>query len=175
MKEVGKKVDGLYILLSHHDSNGRNLSLSVHSSKKNGTEDIILWHKRLGNVSSTVLHKVFPSSLQQIRSHLDRCTVCPCAKQTRLPFTTSSIQSKAYLYFIHVGIWGPYKIATFDGNKFFLTIVDDYSRFTWVFLLEQKSDVCVCLQYFLTYIKNQFEKCIKTIRTDNGTVSQLSV
>lgn len=145
MKKIGKEDDGLYILLNHYDSNRRNLNLVVQGSQRNETEDISLWHKKLGHTSCTILHEMFPNSLQQIKTRLDKCTVCPCAKQTRLSFTSSSIQSKSYLNLIHVNVWGPYKTAIFDGNKFFLTVVDDYSRFTWIFLLNQKSDVYVCL------------------------------
>lgn len=65
-------------------------------------------------------------------------------------------------------MWGPYKTTTFDGNKYILTIVDDYTKMTWIFLLKLKSDVCVALQQFLMYVSTQFNKIIKIIRTDNG-------
>lgn len=65
-------------------------------------------------------------------------------------------------------MWGPYKTATFDGNKYILTIVYDYTKMTWIFLLKLKSDVCVALQQFLMYVSTQFNKIIKIIRTDNG-------
>lgn len=64
MKEIGKEDDELYILLNHYDFNGRNFSLAVQGSKRNETEDISLWHKRLGHTSSTTLHKMFPNSLE---------------------------------------------------------------------------------------------------------------
>ncbi|XP_075087669.1 uncharacterized protein LOC142169672 [Nicotiana tabacum] len=65
-----------------------------------------------------------------IASKLDKYTVCPCAKQTRLTFPTRSIKSSDCFDLIHMDLWGPYRIATYDGNKYFLTIVDDYSRMT---------------------------------------------
>lgn len=65
-------------------------------------------------------------------------------------------------------MWGPYKTATFDGNKYILTIVYDYTKMTWIFLLKLKPDVCVALQQFLMYVSTQFNKIIKIIRTDNG-------
>lgn len=70
---------------------------------------------------------------------------------------------------IHVDLWGLYSTSTFDGNKYFLTIVDDFSRMTWIFLLKHKYDVSMSIQLFLRFVKNQFAKTIKVIRTDNGT------
>lgn len=66
-------------------------------------------------------------------------------------------------------LWGPYKTPTHDGHKYFLTVVDDLSRYTWIFLLRLKSDVCIIIQKFLVHSKTQFDKTVKCVRTDNGT------
>lgn len=55
------------------------------------------------------------------------------------------------------------------ATNIFLTVVDDYSRMCWVFLLKLKSDVCVIIKQFITFVKTQFDKVIRVIRTDNGT------
>lgn len=55
-----------------------------------------------------------------------------------------------------------------NDKRFFLTIVDDFSRFTWVYLLKFKSETCVLVQQFLAYVKTQFDKTVKVVRTDNG-------
>lgn len=49
----------------------------------------------------------------------------------------------------------------------FLTIVDDYTRMTWIYLLKLKSDVCTVVSIFLQYVKIQFNKTVKVIRSDN--------
>lgn len=69
---------------------------------------------------------------------------------------------------IHANLWGPYRLPIFDGNKYFLTLVDDFSRMTWLFLLKFNSYVCVVLKFFMSYVKTQFNKNVKVIRTDNG-------
>jgi len=51
----------------------------------------------------------------------------------------------------------------------FLTIVDDYSRYTWIFPLKQKSEVVKILEDFVVFIQTQFETIIKVIRSDNRT------
>lgn len=66
-------------------------------------------------------------------------------------------------------MWGPYKIVILDGNKYFLTVLDDYSRMTWVFLLKQKSNACVSLQHFFSFFRTQFDTTVKVIRLENET------
>ena len=63
---------------------------------------------------------------------------------------------------------GPYKVKTHDNCKMFLTIVDDFSRHTWIFLLKHKSDVVSLLYQFVNFIKTQFQANIMTIRSDNA-------
>lgn len=79
---------------------------------------------------------------------IDHCNVCPCAKQTRIPFPISTSKSFACFDLLHMDLWGPYKTPTYDGCKYFLIIVDDMSRYTWIFLLKLKSDVVLSLNSY---------------------------
>ncbi|XP_051150299.1 uncharacterized protein LOC127264798 [Andrographis paniculata] len=97
------------------------------------------------------------------------CDVCHRAKQTRTPFPLSTHKSKAMFELIHGDVWGPYHVETRNGFKRFLTLVDDFSRATWVFMLKSKSEVFTCLKEFFVLIKNQFDKTVKIFRSDNGT------
>jgi len=64
-------------------------------------------------------------------------------------------------------------VPTIDGHKYFLTIVDDCTRSTWVYLMKSKSETRPILQSFYLMIKNQFIKSIKVFRTDNGLEFQM--
>ena len=66
-------------------------------------------------------------------------------------------------------VWGAYKVPTFNGNRFFLTMGDDFSRMTWVYLSKLKFDACVVIKQFIVYVKTQFGRFVKVIRSDNGT------
>jgi transposase InsO family protein len=55
------------------------------------------------------------------------------------------------------------------GSKYYLVIVDDYSRFTWVLFLQEKSQTQETLKGFLRQTQNEFGLRIKKIRSDNGT------
>ncbi|XP_071719288.1 uncharacterized protein [Rutidosis leptorrhynchoides] len=70
---------------------------------------------------------------------------------------------------IHLNVWGPYRIQSREGYKSFLTIVDDFTRAVWVYLLKTKDQVFDNFVEFHNLIKNQFNVDIKVIRSDNGT------
>lgn len=111
---------------------------------------------------------MFNLSLADINQTVSKCTICPCAKQVRVSFPSSSSSSLHNFDLLYMDIWRPYKMATFDGYKYFLNVVDDFSRMTWVLLLRIKLDICIVLKTFLTYIRTQFSKNVKVVRSDNG-------
>ena len=127
-----------------------------------------LWHSRLGHPSFNNLLPIKDALPSFSQSCDDICTVCPLAKQKRLPFPTHNEISKFPFDLIHIDVWGPYSIVTHDGYRYFLTIVDDATRSTWVFLLKSKSDVIPILLSFHVMIKTQFYACIKIIRSNNA-------
>ena len=55
------------------------------------------------------------------------------------------------------------------GNKYFLTIVDDYTRYGWVLFTKDKAPVYNTFLYWYKMIKNIFNKNIKFIKSDNGS------
>jgi transposase InsO family protein len=69
----------------------------------------------------------------------------------------------------HMDLFGLIAYISIDGSKYCLVIVDDYSRFTWVFFLQEKSQTQETLKKFLSQAQNEFGLRIKKIRSDNGT------
>jgi transposase InsO family protein len=69
---------------------------------------------------------------------------------------------------VHSDVWGP-TIESFDGYKYFVTFVDDFSRETWIYLLKFKSEVVDVFKDFHTLVINQFSTKLKILRSDNGT------
>jgi transposase InsO family protein len=70
---------------------------------------------------------------------------------------------------LDMDLFGPITYISIDGSKYCLVIVDDYSRFTWVFFLQEKSQTQETLKRFLRGTQNEFGLRIKNIRSDNGT------
>ena len=81
----------------------------------------------------------------------DFCYVCPLAKQTRLSFPISTISSTKPFELIHCDIWGPHKKISYSGARYFLTIVDDFSRYTWIFLMRHKSETQSNIRTFFAW------------------------
>lgn len=95
--------------------------------------------------------------------------MCPLAKQKKLSFPISVSQAAHCFDLIHCNVWGPCNPSTVKGYKYFLTIVDDHSRFLWTYLLKSKPDVSTVLPNFFKQVLTQFNVSIKTIRCDNGS------
>jgi transposase InsO family protein len=66
-------------------------------------------------------------------------------------------------------LFGPTTYTSIGGNKYGFVIVDDYTRYTWVFFLYDKSDVYDLFKSFIKRVQNEFETTIKKIRSDNGS------
>lgn len=88
---------------------------------------------RLGHPSNGVLDLI-PAARTNNNKH-DPCEICPLAKQTRLKFPISDSYSIVIFQLIHIGVWGLYSVPIYDKKHYFVTIVDDHSRYTWVCLI----------------------------------------
>nr|KAJ0214683.1 hypothetical protein LSAT_V11C400195050 [Lactuca sativa] len=90
------------------------------------------------------------------------------AKHTRLPFPTSEIKTLACFDLIHCDVWGKYRTPSMNKAYYFLTVVDDFSRDVWTFLLKHKHEASTFLIDFYKMVKTQFGVQIKRIRTEIG-------
>lgn len=122
-----------------------------------------LWHQRLGHASS------------ETRSHLNfglnfdckPCDSCHKAKQQRYPFIRV-IFSQCVL--LNLSIWtSPYKRPSSNRSTYFQTIVEDFSRSTWIYLLPNKTRVANVITNFVAIAKSQYNSNIRSIKTNNGT------
>ncbi|KAF5453563.1 hypothetical protein F2P56_028460, partial [Juglans regia] len=106
-----------------------------------------LWHYRLGHISSSRLVLINdPIVTNNLRFNNQMpCSICPLAKQHRLPFPHSEHSSLHAFDIVHCDIWGPNSTIAVDGSRFFLTIVDDFSKTTWVYMLQNKSETRACI------------------------------
>jgi transposase InsO family protein len=73
------------------------------------------------------------------------------------------------LEMLHMHLFDPIAYISIGGNKYDLVIIDDYSRFTWMFFLQDKSETQEVLKKFLKRAQSEFDAKVKRIRSDNGT------
>ncbi|GKB54801.1 putative ribonuclease H-like domain-containing protein [Tanacetum coccineum] len=94
-------------------------------------------------------------------------------KKPHKPKSEDTNQEKFYL--LHMDLCGPMRVASVNGKKYILVIVDDYSRFTWVKCLRSKDEAPIFIIKFLKMIQVRLKTPVRLIRTDNGTEFQNGV
>ncbi|KAJ0909446.1 putative RNA-directed DNA polymerase [Helianthus annuus] len=156
---TGKQDNGLYFV----NKNGNSVNLCFNSMNNSN-----LWHSRLGHPADQVL-SILKDEIGVTDVFKHPCEICHRAKQTRVPFPLSEHKTKNVGDIVHLDVWGPYKVTSRDGFKYFLTIVDDYSRAVWCYLLKNKMEVFENIENFYELVLTQFKKKIKIFRSDNGT------
>lgn len=91
------------------------------------------------------------------------------SKQTRRPFPSQAKYSATkILELIHADLCGSISPETTAGNKYFLLLVDDYSRIMWVYLLKCKDEALGAFKKFRVVVENKSDKKVKTLRRDRG-------
>ncbi|KAL2242369.1 UNVERIFIED_CONTAM: Retrovirus-related Pol polyprotein from transposon RE1 [Sesamum indicum] len=127
-----------------------------------------LWHARLGHASMAAIKHIQECNLSSNSLEM-KCEICPKAKQSRIPFKYSDSHTTTPFELVHLDVWGPYKTSTLTGCNYVLTILDNYSRSLWTYLLKQKDQVVSTLHTFITMVETQFAAKVKVIRSDNGS------
>ncbi|GJV23363.1 retrovirus-related pol polyprotein from transposon TNT 1-94 [Tanacetum coccineum] len=102
------------------------------------------------------------------KDHL--CSACAMGKSKKKPHKPKSEDTnQEKLYLLHMDLCGPMRVASVNGKKYILVIVDDYSRFTWVKFLRSKDEAPDFIIKFLKMIQVRLKVTVRRIRTDNGT------
>ncbi|KAL0536094.1 hypothetical protein IC582_025026 [Cucumis melo] len=96
------------------------------------------------------------------------CDVCIRAKQHRVTFPSQPYKPTQPFTLIHSDVWGPSKVTTSSGKRWFVTFIDNHTRLTWVYLITDKFEVPSIFQNFYHTIKTQFHTKIAIFRSDNG-------
>lgn len=136
------------------------------------------WHRVLGHRSIEAVHDIPRSNFvdgmlladcDSDCKYLKDCEICIKAKITRTPFPKSS-KSKSFkiLDLVHSDICGPMQTPTAAGKRYILTFIDDFSRFTTIYLLKEKSEAFKCFKEFRELTRNRFNTTIKRLWTDRG-------
>ncbi|XP_050207369.1 uncharacterized protein LOC126656794 [Mercurialis annua] len=142
---LARKTRGLYQLDKSKFENRHVISVNAVNAKPVAND--FLWHNRLGHLANSRL-KCLQDQCSIIKLPSDsHCKICHLAKQKKLSFPLSTSVSNNCFDMIHVDIWGPSRTVSIYGHRYFLTIVDDKSRYTWLFLLKSKSGVRLLVLY----------------------------
>ncbi|XP_059658771.1 uncharacterized protein LOC132305108 [Cornus florida] len=89
-------------------------------------------------------------------------------KMTKRPFTAKGHRAKEVLELVHTVVCGPMNIRARGGYKYFITFIDDYSRYGYVYLMHRKSEAFDKFKDFQVESERQTGKSLKTLRSDRG-------
>jgi transposase InsO family protein len=132
-----------------------------------------IWHERFGHLNFRYMQQLskhrLVDGLPDIHFSKGVCEGCVLGKHPQEKFDKGKSQrASAPLDLIHSDLMGPFPHPSINKARFVLIFVDDFSRFTWIYFLRQKSEVFQHLKDFKALVETQSGKKIKVLRTDNG-------
>ncbi|KAJ9557926.1 hypothetical protein OSB04_012540 [Centaurea solstitialis] len=151
-----------------------NQSLNCLFSKASHDESN-LWHRRMCHMNFKNMNKLVKNNLVRglPRKEFfcnDKCVACLKGKQHKSSHKSNEVNSiSSPLQLIHMDLFGPTNVMSIGKKSYCLVIVDDFSRFTWVYFLKTKDETSGLIKSFVTRVENQTNLKVKVIRSDNGT------
>ena len=127
----------------------------------------MLWHRRLGHISMERIKKLVNDGVLSTLDFADfeTCVNCIKGKQTNKS-KKGAKRSTNLLEIIHTDICCPDMDA--NSPKYFITFIDDYSRYMYLYLLRSKDEALDAFKVFKAEVENQCGKHIKIVRSDRG-------
>ena len=115
-----------------------------------------------------ILHKInLFLDLKQIDLYF--CEHCVYGKQKRVRFLRVIKEKKSErLELVNTYVCGPTQVSSLGGSHYYVTFIDDATRKTWVYCIQQKSDVFDTFKKWKALVENEIEKSLKCLRLDNG-------
>lgn len=149
------------------------------------------WHRRLAHLSPATISEmaarnlVHGLNLKKGSPNLGHCEGCILGKGHRSPIPkVSSSKSTKLLQLVHSDVNGPIETPSLGGSRYFVTFIDDYSKWTVLYTMQRKSDTFDCFKRYHAYAEkhtgatissvnvikrvDKTKAQIKALRTDNG-------
>jgi len=162
--------DNLYLLNTIANYN-ETLQCESRGTKRKFTDinSASLWHKRLGHISRNRVERLVSDGILDSLDFTDFnvCIECIKGKQTSVKRLGAS-RTKDVLELIHTDICGPFPSASWNGQRYFVSFIDDYSRYGYLYLIHEKSQAVDVFKSFKAEVENQLSKRIKCVRSDRG-------
>lgn len=143
--------------------------VALHQALISRTPSRAQWHARLGHPSSQVVQSILHLNkiLCPSESSLPVCNACQLAKSHQLPYNTSVHQSTSPLEMIFSDVWGPAPQSV-SGFKYYISFIDDFSKFCWIYLMHDRSEVPRIFRQFQTHVERLLNTKIKCVQSDWG-------
>jgi histone deacetylase 1/2 len=158
----GSCYDGLYPLVPVPTGFPKHTFITIKPSSST-------WHRRLGHPSlfvvQQVLRKLQLSHSPEINPYV--CDSCQLAKSHQLPYPISTSVSTVPLEQVFSDVWGLAPLSV-GKHAYYVSFIDDFSKFTWIYLRKKRSDFYQVFLNFQQYVERKFDRKIVTMQTDWG-------
>ncbi|GJT02459.1 retrovirus-related pol polyprotein from transposon TNT 1-94 [Tanacetum coccineum] len=167
----GNRSTNLYTINLHEMASASPICLMARATSTKSW----LWHQRLSHLNFDTINDLakndLVTGLPKFKYHKEHlCPSCEQGKSKRASHPPKPVpNSKQRLHLLHMDLCGPMRIASINGKRYVLVIVDDYSRYTWVHFLRSKDEAPEVIKTFLKRITVLLQSPVIIIRTDNGT------
>jgi hypothetical protein len=124
---------------------------------------------RLGHIGQQRMDRLVKEGLL---GHFKRVSLPTCEnylkrKMEKKPFGTG-IRSEFPLKLIHSDIYGPMNVRARHGGRYFITFIDDYTRYDHVYLISYKYEALTRFNKFIILVENQLDRKVKALRMNRG-------
>ena len=138
------------------------------------------WHRRYGHIGYSGLQKLLDLELVdgfEINVHSPKPDCIPCmeAKLSEVPYGPATVRETKPGQLTHFDLWGKYNTASINGNRYYLLMVDDTTRYTLVEFLMNKSEAAQQVIEYITHLKtwNMTPHAIRMVRGFEFTMDEL--
>ncbi|GJX59012.1 retrovirus-related pol polyprotein from transposon TNT 1-94, partial [Tanacetum coccineum] len=174
--------DGVDLLTGDRSSNLYTIALNEIASNssacllaKASSSQSWLWHQRLSHLNFATINNLVKNNLVRglpkmkfKKDHL--CSACEQRKiHQKHHKSKTAFALKKPLYLLHMDLFGLVRVESINGKRYVLVVVDDYSRYTWVFFLHSKDEASEVIISFIKKTQVNLQLQVQRIRTDNGT------
>lgn len=132
-----------------------------------------LWHRRYGHLNEQSLELLARSGLVEhldynVTNRVGFCEACVEGKHHRNRFETSTTHTKELLELVHTDVCGKMGAKSIGGAEYFITFIDDKSRYSWVYPMKTKDQAFDRFQEWKLLAERHCGRKLKTLRSDNG-------
>ncbi|KAL0533177.1 hypothetical protein IC582_030392 [Cucumis melo] len=145
-------------------------TIETQNKRQKVSSNTFLWHLRLGHINLNRIGRLVKSGLlsQLEDNSLPPCDSCLEGKITKRYFTRKGLRAKTPLELVHLDLCGPMNVKVRGGYEYFISLIDDYSRYEHVYLIQNKSDSFEKFKEYKAIVENESGKTIKTFRSDRS-------
>nr|GEZ18122.1 retrovirus-related Pol polyprotein from transposon TNT 1-94 [Tanacetum cinerariifolium] len=173
-------LEGVYLLSGSRETNLYTLSIGdmmafslICLLSKASKTTSWLWHRCLSYLNVDAINHLvrhgLVRDLPKLKFEKDHlCPACGMRKRKKQSHKTKSEDTNLEkLYLLHMDLYGPMRVASVNGKKYIVVIVDDYSRFIWVKFPASKDEALDFIIKFMKMIQVRLNATVRNIRIDN--------